>query len=886
MKEPAASTGAKESVRRERLCRYVNCLGLFLLLLLLAPCAVASPSLIGQPESSEQLEYGVVRKLIESELFELAVARCRSLIGEAPAGSIRRAKRQAWLLEATIEGDASKTVNIADAMKQAESLVEEWRSSSGPPLNQLWLEFYLALARFNIARRSLANYLAAPASTAPRDDALEAVRKTLDRSEELARALAELPAADRPSATNAETADVAGLRNRLQLLRIDAYLLRSECYPFGSDDALAAATEAMNTMRQLRSHVESDWSGKELLEIAGFRSLAAAGLDEQAVDEIEAWLKKPHEQVFRDQVIALAVDLFLRLNTPERARQWLATAESKTRSPELALAELKLKIDAWKAGRMSSADSPSVQRQLESILEIKDGMAKRFGTYWGRRAEAAVLASGNTPTIVTPNAASSSLELIKLEIRQLLAANQWKAAVERLDQAEATAAAGRQVEQAFSFAKTAIGLLQKQSPSESGAGSISLDWIRRALDRSVRYSNQPGAELLHYAAVEASAAVEPSNYESRLTEHLRTWPGADTTIIARKRLIQLSLLAGNVEERLQALLGSPDLLYADELVNLFSLVELDGYSKRYRSSIQVEDASAELRKKLNDLPFDGDPELKLARDVAMLLTADYSHWPNEASLVSQFHLAPSSGKGSGHEGPKRVSSLDDDSPDTMVKSYQQIARLLEAAVSENKVGLSEDEISSLIRWFESDTVFKIGTLLQLDFALTEILRVRKAFRRDDSSTKAWHSSAVRIHQTASSAFSSMEAAVSPAIAVTMKRSLLLAQGRLAGLAEDWETAIRDLEAKSRATPREEIRLLESARILEIQSPTEIQRALGLYRQLANGSKIGSDLWFEARLGAIRSLQRLGRNSETDELTATLKALVPTPPTKWKGRIAN
>ncbi len=66
-------------------------------------------------------------------------------------------------------------------------------ASSGSRLNGLWLEFQVELCRLQIARRSVANYLAAPASTVARDDALEAIRIVLDRSDELLRSLAELP---------------------------------------------------------------------------------------------------------------------------------------------------------------------------------------------------------------------------------------------------------------------------------------------------------------------------------------------------------------------------------------------------------------------------------------------------------------------------------------------------------------------------------------------------------------------------------------------------------------------------------------------------------------------------------------------------------------------
>ncbi len=123
MKELAAFTGVerKHAVRGYLWRAWLAAFGSILSLSFITVEAADPPSLVGLAESSEQLEYRVIRQLIDAELFELAVARCRRLLAEAPSDSVRRARRQAWLLEATVERDAPNATTIADALKPAES---------------------------------------------------------------------------------------------------------------------------------------------------------------------------------------------------------------------------------------------------------------------------------------------------------------------------------------------------------------------------------------------------------------------------------------------------------------------------------------------------------------------------------------------------------------------------------------------------------------------------------------------------------------------------------------------------------------------------------------------------------------------------------------------
>jgi hypothetical protein len=70
----------------------------------------------------------------------------------------------------------------------------------------------------------------------------------------------------------------------------------------------------------------------------------------------------------------------------------------------------------------------------------------------------------------------------------------------------------------------------------------------------------------------------------------------------------------------------------------------------------------------------------------------------------------------------------------------------------------------------------------------------------------------------------------------------------------------------------------------MQSTAETERALNLYRKLANGSTLGTNDWFEGRFSTIRCLQKLNRSNEADKFLATMQAMVPNASTVWKQRM--
>ncbi|MFN9915226.1 MAG: hypothetical protein ACK53L_21735, partial [Pirellulaceae bacterium] len=159
-------------------------------------------------------------------------------------------------------------------------------------LNRLWLEFHFEALRLKIADRIVAFYLAAPSRTFLRDDALKLIREILDRCDQLLTLLNRFSApadSSRSGGTEASLRDLAALRNRLQLLKIDSYLLRSQGYPPASEDALAAGTDALALIDRLISQIDTAWSGHDSLQLARYRSQVAADQVAEALRGLTQW---------------------------------------------------------------------------------------------------------------------------------------------------------------------------------------------------------------------------------------------------------------------------------------------------------------------------------------------------------------------------------------------------------------------------------------------------------------------------------------------------------------------------------------------------------------------------------------------------------------------
>ncbi len=128
-----------------------------------------------------------------------------------------------------------------------ETFYKEFRSQHAGNRRLPWVQWQHARCLLIQSQGQLSRWLAAPAQSTVREQALENVRLILGELEELGKDLKEripLSARQSPNDKNqAPTNELSDLQIDTVLLKCEALLVRSQLYPSGSRDRIAAATE-------------------------------------------------------------------------------------------------------------------------------------------------------------------------------------------------------------------------------------------------------------------------------------------------------------------------------------------------------------------------------------------------------------------------------------------------------------------------------------------------------------------------------------------------------------------------------------------------------------------------------------------------------------------
>jgi hypothetical protein len=863
-----------------RKCRTVRGLACsityWLLLVCISQRTLADGSKIGNLHDRETMEHNLVLELQRSGLHDLAIGFCERAIASTRNDPVRLAKRTVWLLEAVVERDSLASSTIKEAIEGVEAIRDKFVGDNSKNLEGLWIKFHSERLRYVLANRAVAVYQSAPANPAPRDDALQAIRTVSDQCEAILVELSELPLGNLASPTSDAkqlSRDSAGLRNRLRHLKIDGMLLRSQSYPLGSNDAIAAGTEALAAIDELRNQVEADWIGRDDLEFTWFRALIAASQETEAFSKIRPWLKALNNDSLHDQAVALVSTTHLRAKRVTDAEYWLKTARSDPKSPHIALLEMQIRIAEWLDRQSKGTSKPDdLQRDLNAILAMKKQIANQFGPYWERRAEAEIVSSGQKLPDSQATPSRTSFDLIQLEISQLIRANNTLAAVERLDQAELLANTDQNQPLAFSLAKTAIGLLQRQSQSKTSPDN-GLAWIERAVDRSIRYAGQKDADRLHLAAMESWPSQLVESYEPKLLEHLLTWPESESATVIRRKLIQWCMQTGNTNRLVEAWLVTPSLLENEEGISAFALFALQNKKQDFNKTSANGDVPPNPWEQILGLASRNRVPTGALR-ITDWLTADLDAWPIDNGMSRLF-------------GKTVDWNLVTQEPVDELNRIAKHCKVLLDLGRQSTLNLKEAHLSkeAIEAWFRENTLGRLGAMAALDLQLSNILRLRPVRPDEESDRKKLVELIASLQRVLASELAALKPKMHPSIFAVVNSADQLVQHRLSSLQGNWQESEAWFIAKRKESPRESIWLLELARLLECQSSSEIERALTLYRQLGNGSGMGTDDWFEARFSSIRCLRKLNRSGEADEVLSTMQVMVPNPSSVWQMRMA-
>ncbi len=854
------------------------------------------PSRIGTVLQSDSADDSILESLRRNGLYASAIERCRMAIHSAGQGSMLYARWTSRLVATLAERDSEKAESVSSALTEAKKVHDAVLANDKHPSFRVWNEYAFESVRYQVANRAVANYLAAPTNIARRDDALATIREILDQLQQIGTRVQDqlgklLRQSDRES-TNL-TRELASLRNRISLLTIDCLLLRSECYPFGSDDRIAAGSEALTAIEKMAGFVEAEWSGRVTLELARFQSLLAIHRVQDARVGLEKWIPSVVDLAIRNRAIALATKTCQVEGDFAGAKQLLSltTTDSIRESPEIAMAFLELQIAESQIKREATdppANPDEANRKIELILNAKDTIAQRFGKYWEQRAEALILSSSYAKDASNkPLSAAPSLDLLKLEIRQRLAAGDIAGAIDRLEQAEAAAFLANDLNQAFSLAKSALGLLIQLKGNDSSTTAEMQNLIERIASTATKYARQPGSSQIHQSAIEYenslltadenNAASISGRYKELLNEHLSLWPSEATSVENRDRLQALFLGLGDFQSLID--------LWGNEIHSSKDKGESDGTRITQDSNIRFENANGNLVNALllSDILTENDPKIavtsqrleavaslsNMQRQFYEILSGDFDWWNLDGGISRN----DSSGL-----------TLSDESPLWKTDDHQTAILRLLLAARRGSPSTVEPDVQECIRWYQQDRPARLGWMASLLSTLSNIVRVRALSDLETQEQLNWAKVLSKLLEVSRSNLNDSTQSLHPSILKSLTTLNTIIEIRIAGLQKDMPQGNSVLDARKGTNTRSARLTLEQARMYEVEGNTGLETSLKFYRQLAAGSRVGTDVWFEAKLSSVRCLRKMNKPSEANEILAFVQAMVAELPVKWKTRI--
>ncbi|MCY2974325.1 MAG: hypothetical protein NTW52_06615 [Planctomycetota bacterium] len=871
------------------------------------PSAVRSQAAeFGNATSPLMVSDIVLESLYRSGLYVLAVEHCERELGRSGTSRISNALWTARLITSVALRDsvaiAPEFTTISSRLQKAIQITQPAIDRQPQDVHSLWVRFSLANATYRVIERAMAAFLAAPANLSQRDDCLNSIRTLSDsligfRDEvQSAQGIAsKLVGRD----ASGQVLDLATLRNNILLMQIDLILQRGRLFDSGSDDAIAAGSDAAAAIEQAMNLTEEQWIGRPSLELAQWEAALMIGKHPNVQEGIRNWIASHPIHELLSKAIAIAIQSSVATRDVATGDQWLALANerySQSQPPGLAIAQLEWSLMRWQSAyedNKASKEMPNEKTReadLELILNKRDAISAAFGDYWGLRAEATILrfestsrrSKSNVSTDQTKN--RQSMSMVKLQLKQLLAANRFEEAIERLRQSESIAAKNNDLEQAFELAKLQIGLLVKvnSAPQATNSDSQSARLVATAQQieaTSGTYASLTGAAELNQFAesllmnawkmeIDATEKSRLWNlYEQHCSDHLEQWPLSTTSPSVRQKLATAYLVTGRLESNLQLWINTPKEVAerSEQLVNAILLFESITRQKEILPQWRAEVIALKT------------PWLQLCR---WLLT-DWSWWTLDEGIARGIDGIDASLE------RLNVDSLATFIPETTEKSTPTANLSLDASILRlcewiekdpaRRMGWAIATANAYLALIDDQFIFEKQPLMDSDRTklVTTLKHLENVLQMiETESNKSLHLSVSQaiddLRVSLTSRVSAIEIVSSQPVA-ELHQELLNRQSTFPRSAK-WqqEVALVQLwQAKSNPSNRDAL----------------IEKSIQAYLKLASGNIVGSDGWFDARLRLARCYLLLGKDAQAREAVALTTAMVGKISSVWQKRSA-
>lgn len=391
-----------------------------------------------------------------------------------------------------------------------------------------WIRWQATRCELLRTQSWLAQWLAAPAATALREQALESVRKMLRDLESLEDDVKQRqPLSSKQSPSGKQQAppeQLANLRVDIVLLRCEALLVRSRLYPSDSRDRIGAATEVEKTAASILDRASQQWPTRDSLEVAR----AAAWLDLGKVDEalpvLQRVARNADDRLTRSRAATVAIESLLERGQISQAAAFVDLLKSMEPGPERFLAEIRLAL-----ADLQQIPKAQQEASMAKVIQASKTLGLQYGDYWRSRAEALIVGTSTTAAVDS----TTGPDLVAVEVKQLLEAGNAKAAIEKLIQSSRN-------EQSLQHGVNAVrlGLLAALLLEKERLYRPAVDAIAGLAEEFADCSNAASAHL-HAARIQSLALKaepnDPANsqrYVELLTQQVLLWPDADETLEA------------------------------------------------------------------------------------------------------------------------------------------------------------------------------------------------------------------------------------------------------------------------------------------------------------------------------------------------------------------
>jgi len=814
---------------------------------------------IGMPLLTQSPDEAWIESLIRQDLPDIAQTACKTRIAFLLPDSDAFAQWMMLLLasESAVGVNAVDWSNPGpqlDALLQ--SLSETAKPSNGTP-REPWIQWKLLWSRRWIQQRSLAAFLAVPNRELARQWTLASIRTAIDGVESLDKIVSQLkprklnasqrrkPGDPSPEITSAQILD---LRGDLELLKADLLYQRSQCYPPASDDRIAAATEMFSAIDRAMQRLPGDWSHRPLLLIARTTAQLQLGQNKDALrdlqqlwDELER-VTKPHPEqgAWKISIAANAARACRELQQWDTAQQWLDRVGGWTISPELAMENFALEIQR------------NTDLKPETVLAQKRDLGSRFGSYWEQRADALLVSNPLFRPSENPGSNSASmaaLEIFRIEVRQLLAAKKWDAAIEKLGQAELAASKQSNVAEAFGFAMQVAAALESK-----GDHVLAADEFHRAAISYPDQAKAPAASLMSAWLIrtpDPKTDVEAqqwqrANYRQRLIDTTLQWPASDAATQATQWVEQemlgrddLPALLNLWHERMKAHPNPEPLVQtaASRLLLAHLLTQEDWLEPPFAESSKLDSPRNALRDSLLRSASKGTTDsLKPWLD-------SLSSKPNWStiSLRDGLPLTP---------WTPDVSAVADNGTRDPVDRFTLLWHACDRAADAYWHGPETERASAN------------QLLAKLLPQLVESIPAKTSV--PEKETKG------------------MSLELGPRIRERILRSIEYYRICLGVSTSSDNAVIGELKTRQAKEKKSLWWLYRTARAMQTLEPHR-DSAIALYRQMATGVPAGSDVWLEARARTVQTLRARGDNTNANQLRDLVFATYPSAAAEWRSR---